>query len=583
MLESRRLLSGDPPYAVGDYFTVPQDQELTGDVLVNDYDPEQDQLTPFFTSLPTYGQATFDEAGLLKYVPREGFTGFDFFTYLVSDGTSDSNEATVTIEVTEGGANQRPVIDTFDLSDYAPRTNDVLTASVSGSDPEGDPITYTYEWQVNGVVVQTTTTTQETDSLHLSQEGNGDKDDTITVTVTPSDAGGSGVSVDSAPAVVANSAPELDPIGDWLFLEGEVVNRQIVAYDPDGDELFFFGENLPLGLSLNSVSGVLSGTVQYTNPPGGIDQYPARIRVTDGADDDEVNPFFQVVTVGGITVTGVTITPPAGWTGSLPASGNHATFNFTVTATGPANTTVTLLWSVGDEDPGPDPDDELVWEREFTITFNGAGQGTFTAPQARFGLFSDRAGQVKGVDGRSGEYGASDPAEIYVQIETAGGTDLRESAILNVAGAVHTLSSASTQGNYNTVTANLAAPAGFNGTLDRWGAIPTLFTFTVTMTGQAGTTFENLRWSVIEPDYGISAPDDELWYERSFSLTIQPNGTGTATFQFILFANRHGEVGGVDDYSGEYYPDPIYVLIEKSDGTDIASSNTVTVRGRPQP
>ena len=36
---------------------------------------------------------------LSRYTPNEGFTGSDTFTYKVNDGTSDSNEATVTINV----------------------------------------------------------------------------------------------------------------------------------------------------------------------------------------------------------------------------------------------------------------------------------------------------------------------------------------------------------------------------------------------------------------------------------------------------------------------------------------------------
>ena len=53
-----------------------------------------------------------------------------------------------------------------------------------------------------------------------------------------------------------------------------------------------------------------------------------------------------------------------------------------------------------------------------------------------------------------------------------------------------------------------------------------------------------------------------------------------AAAAFILFANRDGTVQGVDESSGETAPDPIYVLIERSNGTILAQSNTVTVRGR---
>jgi DNA-binding beta-propeller fold protein YncE len=73
------------------------------------------------------------------------------------------------------------------LSSSSPKTNDVLTATAVGSDVDGDALTYTYAWSVNGVVRRTATTASPTDGFDLKIKGNGDKGDVVTVSVTASD------------------------------------------------------------------------------------------------------------------------------------------------------------------------------------------------------------------------------------------------------------------------------------------------------------------------------------------------------------------------------------------------------------
>lgn len=89
--------------------------------------------------------------------------------------------------VTAVVADSEPIIDTVSVSDATPTTHDVLVASVTGYDADGDPMTLTYNWTVNGVLRQTTTTTSTTDSFDLRPKGNGDNGDVITVTVVASD------------------------------------------------------------------------------------------------------------------------------------------------------------------------------------------------------------------------------------------------------------------------------------------------------------------------------------------------------------------------------------------------------------
>jgi DNA-binding beta-propeller fold protein YncE len=98
-----------------------------------------------------------------------------------SDGDmSSSSTASVVV------ANTTPTL-TVSLSDSAPRTNDVLTATAVGRDVDNDALTYTYTWRVNGVVKRTATTAAASDTFSLKVKGNGGKGDVVTVSVTASD------------------------------------------------------------------------------------------------------------------------------------------------------------------------------------------------------------------------------------------------------------------------------------------------------------------------------------------------------------------------------------------------------------
>ena len=84
-------------------------------------------------------------------------------------------------------ANSEPMVWALSLSDATPTTHDVLVASATPYDPDGEPVTFTYTWTVNGVATQTTTTTATTDSFDLRPRGHGDNGDVVTVTAVATD------------------------------------------------------------------------------------------------------------------------------------------------------------------------------------------------------------------------------------------------------------------------------------------------------------------------------------------------------------------------------------------------------------
>ncbi len=70
-------------------------------LLANDRDVDGDVLTAVLVRNVGHGTLTLHPDGSFVYVPTPTYAGTDQFTYLVTDGSLDSGEVTVTIVVEE--------------------------------------------------------------------------------------------------------------------------------------------------------------------------------------------------------------------------------------------------------------------------------------------------------------------------------------------------------------------------------------------------------------------------------------------------------------------------------------------------
>jgi uncharacterized repeat protein (TIGR01451 family) len=97
----------DAPQAANDSYSTNENTALSvpaSGVLTNDTDVDSPTLNAVPVTNPTHGTLTLNSNGSFTYTPQAGFSGTDSFTYKANDGSLDSNTATVTINVNEGGA-----------------------------------------------------------------------------------------------------------------------------------------------------------------------------------------------------------------------------------------------------------------------------------------------------------------------------------------------------------------------------------------------------------------------------------------------------------------------------------------------
>ncbi len=168
----------------------------------------------------------------------------------------------------------------------APKTNDILTATVFIQTLSGT--TLSYAWSVNDVPLPNETT----DKLDLSKAGNGDKGDRIRVVVTATRANASGTATNFVD--VFNSAPSTQNATGSA--EGQrLVIVPVTGSDPDGDPITF-----------KRVGGPRDGTGEFFTESGVTKfRYNSRARF----DGDEIIRFVAIDSegkpsdVGTITIT----------------------------------------------------------------------------------------------------------------------------------------------------------------------------------------------------------------------------------------------------------------------------------------
>jgi VCBS repeat-containing protein len=246
----------DPPTAVDDGYTVDEDTQLTGNVLVNDSDADDDTLTAAIGTQTTHGVVTLNADGSFAYTPTADYNGTDVFTYTASDGVQTT---TATVNFTVNSVNDAPVAGD-DSATLDEDTSTVISPLGNDTDVENDPLTV-----VDAAAGHGSASVGTDGTITYTPSANYNGTDTVVYTVSD----GLGGTTPGTISVTVN------PIGDAPVaandgfgvnqdtqLTGNVLSND---YDPDGDSL---SVSLNGGAAHGNVSLNADGSFTY-NPSGG--------------------------------------------------------------------------------------------------------------------------------------------------------------------------------------------------------------------------------------------------------------------------------------------------------------------------
>ncbi len=206
-----------------------------------------------------------------------------FVEIIPSDGTNKGQpHRTKSVVVGNTGAKVTAV----SLSPQVARAGDKVEARVEAHDPDHDRVDLTFKWFRNNAVVQ------EGEESVLDTTGFAARD-IITVEVMAHDPAGSGNSLKSGSLVLGNSAPRIvstppPSAGQERF------DYSVKALDPDGDQLTYYLEMAPPGMTISPESGHIGWQIP-TNQQG---TFHVKVMAKDGQGGLASQEFDLTLTVG---------------------------------------------------------------------------------------------------------------------------------------------------------------------------------------------------------------------------------------------------------------------------------------------
>ncbi|MFH1469813.1 MAG: Ig-like domain-containing protein [Pseudomonadota bacterium] len=154
-------------------------------------------------------------------------------TVTPSDGSDAGTPVTDTLTV----GNAAPSVTAVSLSPTTAYTSTLLTAVVSSTDPDGDAVSVSYAWTVDGASVAATGATLDGATYF-------DKHQDVVVTVTPSDGIDTGAPVASAAVTILNTPPtaptvSIDPSDPEEGTDDLLCQVDVASTDADGDTITY--------------------------------------------------------------------------------------------------------------------------------------------------------------------------------------------------------------------------------------------------------------------------------------------------------------------------------------------------------
>ncbi|MGC6511083.1 MAG: fibrinogen-like YCDxxxxGGGW domain-containing protein [Myxococcota bacterium] len=237
----------------------------------------------------------------------------DQVTCLVT--ATDGSGATDTASATVAVDNIPPTVINLTLLPSMVATNDVVSASVSFADFEGQAVTAEYEWFVVDFLTGTTSLVQFGNNSALNGVNHFDRDDQVYVVVTPNDGIDDGPSETSPNLTIVNTAPttpsiQLLPDPADVGQDDLICMVDVPSVDDDGDAIFYTYE-------WTDSSGVIQqSTIESVDLS---DAFPAAL-TSAGIWTCEVTPFDGTDDGGTAVVTAEVLETCSSWEAGI---GDH--------------------------------------------------------------------------------------------------------------------------------------------------------------------------------------------------------------------------------------------------------------------
>ncbi|AFY64935.1 tandem-95 repeat protein [Geitlerinema sp. PCC 7407] len=291
----------DPPIATNDRFTITEESSTIFNVLANDSDIDGTLVrgSVSLVSGPTNGSATINAVtGGIQYTPNSNFSGFDTFTYVVSDNAgATSNVATVVVSITD--VNDAPIT----VNDSASMVEDgVLSINVLANDSDVDGTLNPTSVTVASAPSNGSTTVNAAGQVIYRPNSNFFGVDSFTYTVRDDDGATSNPATVFVTVTNVNDGP-VTGADNASTQEDTAVSINVLANDSDTDGSI---NTASLAIASNPGNGTVSisnGVVFYTpnaNFPGtqggfGLDSFTYTVADNSGATSA---PTLVIVTVG---------------------------------------------------------------------------------------------------------------------------------------------------------------------------------------------------------------------------------------------------------------------------------------------
>ena len=318
----------DAPVANDDQLQTNEDESVQLELTGSDVDSSE--LTFIVVEQPANGTLS-GTAPNLTYTPNENFNGADSFTFKANDGELDSPVATVQIIVIP--VNDAPVANDQSLS---VDEDGALLITLTGSDVDGDTLTFTPAQPTNGTLVAQGLQWLYTPNINYhgadaisftTADGHGGSDSAV-VSITV-------ISVNDAPVANAQSLSVDEDTSVIVSLTGSDVDGDILTFtpaQPSNGTLVVQGEqwlytphsdfNGPDSVSFTATDGNGgSSTAVVSITVNAVNDAPVANAQSLSVDEDT----SVIVTLTGSDVDGdtVTLTPAQPSNGTLVAQGEQ--------------------------------------------------------------------------------------------------------------------------------------------------------------------------------------------------------------------------------------------------------------------